>query len=103
VRNAFSGFDAGWLEVVWYGWHGFRRGIATNLDELGVPINVVQKILRHKDEATTKRFYRKTRSKSVEEGMRRLEETLDETTLDSPQIHPKVHQDRDTASAKRLN
>jgi hypothetical protein len=33
--------------ICWHGWHGFRRGIASNLYELGANDNVVQRILRH--------------------------------------------------------
>ena len=59
--------------IVWHGWHAFRRGLATNLDELGVPLNVVQQILRHGDPGTTGRFYRKTRSKRVVDAMNKLQ------------------------------
>jgi integrase len=31
----------------WKGWHAYRRGLATNLHELGVPDIVIQAILRH--------------------------------------------------------
>ena len=31
----------------WYGWHGFRRGITSNLYELVVKEKIVQRILRH--------------------------------------------------------
>jgi hypothetical protein len=24
-------------QIFWYGWHGFRRGLAMNLDKLGCP------------------------------------------------------------------
>ncbi len=59
--------------IEWHGWHAFRRGLATNLDELGVPLNVVQQILRHGDSGTTARFYRKTRSKRVVDAMNKLQ------------------------------
>jgi integrase len=35
------------IGLEWYGWHGFRRGTATNLYELGADEKVVQRILRH--------------------------------------------------------
>lgn len=41
----------------WAGWHAFRRGLATNLYELGVAEPTVQAILRHADLATTRRHY----------------------------------------------
>jgi integrase len=30
------------LKIDWYGWHGFRRGIASNLYELGAEEKIVQ-------------------------------------------------------------
>jgi len=30
-----------------YGWHAFRRGLATNLHQLGVADKTIQAILRH--------------------------------------------------------
>jgi len=44
----------------WYGWHAYRRGLATNLKSLGVDDLVIQAILRHTDVATTRRSYIKT-------------------------------------------
>ena len=33
--------------------HAFRRGLATNLHEMGVPTKVIRRVCRHADEATT--------------------------------------------------
>jgi integrase len=33
--------------VSWHGWHGFRRGLASNLNRLGVDDSGIQRILRH--------------------------------------------------------
>ena len=41
----------------WTGWHAFRRGLATNLYELGVDERTIQAILRHADLTTTRRHY----------------------------------------------
>jgi len=41
----------------WSGWHGFRRGLATNLYELGEDETTIQAILRHADVKTTRRHY----------------------------------------------
>jgi hypothetical protein len=30
------------LKIDWYGWHGFRRGIASNLYELGADEKIIQ-------------------------------------------------------------
>jgi len=34
-------------KIDWRGWHGFRRGLASNLNRLGVDDSVIQAILRH--------------------------------------------------------
>lgn len=41
----------------WTGWHGFRRGLATNLYELGIEESTIQAILRHADVETTRKHY----------------------------------------------
>lgn len=38
----------------WYGLHAFRRGLATNLHELGVADIVIEAILRHSDLSVTR-------------------------------------------------
>jgi|SRR5579864_3081368 len=60
----------------WKGWHAYRRGLATNLHELGVPDKVIQAILRHEDVKTTQRSYIKTVPRVVTEAMKRLEEKI---------------------------
>jgi integrase len=57
----------------WKGWHAYRRGLATNLHELGVPDIVIQAILRHEDIRTTQRSYIKTVPRVVTAAMKRLE------------------------------
>ena len=37
----------------WKGWHAYRRGLATNLHELGIPDKVIQAILHHEEVKTT--------------------------------------------------
>ena len=56
----------------WKGWHAYRRGLATNLRELGVP-DIIQAILRHEDIRTTQRSYIKTVPRGVTAAMKRLE------------------------------
>jgi len=43
--------------ISWCGWHGFRRGLATNLYELGVEARTRQAILRHADVSVTEKHY----------------------------------------------
>jgi integrase len=43
--------------IPWYGLHAFRRGLATNLHELGVADIVIQAILRHSNVSVTRASY----------------------------------------------
>jgi integrase len=61
----------------WNGWHAFRRGLATNLHEMGVPTKVIQRICRHADEATTKKHYIRATEPGVRQGMRKLEALIE--------------------------
>jgi len=49
----------------WKGWHAFRRGLATNLTDLGVRPEVIQRILRHGDLATTMRYVKSALTASM--------------------------------------
>jgi site-specific recombinase XerD len=68
------------IGMKWYGWHGFRRGIASNLYELGADEKVVQRILRHAKSHVTKERYIKAFDPAVLAATKSLETTLD--TLD---------------------
>lgn len=46
--------------IGWCGWHGFRRGLATNLYEMGTDPKTRQAILRHADVAVTEKHYTKS-------------------------------------------
>ncbi len=58
--------------VEWVGWHGFRRGLASNLNRLGVDDSVIQAILRHSDVSVTQRCYIKTVPPDAVAAMRQL-------------------------------
>ena len=60
----------------WKGWQAYRRGLATNLKELGVEDTTIQCILRHESVSTTQRFYIKTAPRVAQEAMRILEEKI---------------------------
>jgi integrase len=62
--------------VRWHGWHAFRRGLATNLHQLGVSHKTIQTILRHSDPGVTQRCYIKTVDCEVTSAMRQLERSL---------------------------
>ena len=61
----------------WYGWHGFRRGVASNLYELGENEKIVQRILRHANPHVTKERYIKAFDPAVLDAMQRLQATVD--------------------------
>ncbi len=44
---------------IWAGWHGFRRGVATNLQHLGANVITAQGALRHSDASVTLKHYTK--------------------------------------------
>jgi integrase len=60
------------LGLDWYGWHGFRRGIASNLYELGADEKVVQRILRHAKSHVTRDRYIKAFDPAVLAAMKKL-------------------------------
>jgi integrase len=64
------------LGLDWYGWHAFRRGLASNLYRLGVPDKHVQAILRHANVNTTMKHYVRTSSQDSIEAMARLEQAI---------------------------
>jgi len=61
------------------GWHAFRRGLATNLNRLGVDDSVIQRILRHSNVAVTQACYIKTASEDARAAMQKLETALNDT------------------------
>ena len=60
------------IGLVWYGWHAFRRGIASNLFELGCDDMTVQRVLRHSEVQVTREHYIKVRDPKLDEAMERL-------------------------------
>ncbi|HXO33547.1 MAG TPA: tyrosine-type recombinase/integrase [Candidatus Acidoferrales bacterium] len=55
IRPALKNAD-----IPWCGWHGFRRGLATTLYELGTEARTRQAILRHANVAVTEKHYTKS-------------------------------------------
>jgi Phage integrase family len=58
------------IGLPWYRWHGFRRGVASNLYALGADDKVVQRILRHANPHVTKECYIKVFDPAVLEAVR---------------------------------
>jgi integrase len=65
--------------VEWHGWHGFRRGLASNLYDLNVDDLTIQRILRHANVTTTRKSYIKVREHNVTAGMAQLEAEIRRT------------------------
>jgi len=65
--------------IKWKGWHGFRRGLASNLNRLGIDDSVIQAILRHSNVAVTQRCYIKTNSKDEYSAMQQLSDEVERT------------------------
>jgi integrase len=62
--------------IKWRGWHSFRRGVASNLFQLGVDELTVQRILRHSKVNVTRERYIKVRDERVETAMAAFEEAI---------------------------
>ena len=63
--------------IRWYGWHGFRRGIASNLFALGADEKVVQRVLRHSKVHVTKERYIKAFDPAVLAAMDKMQQALE--------------------------
>jgi len=74
----------------WRGWHAFRRGLATNVNRLGVDDSVIQRILRHSHVAVTQAYYIKTASEDAKAAMQKLETALNESYLTPREQTPKA-------------
>jgi integrase len=60
----------------WYGWHAFRRGIASNLYELGADDLTVQRVLRHSKVIVTREHYIKVRDPKLDAAMQKLSDAF---------------------------
>jgi integrase len=65
----------------WHGWHAFRRGLATNLHDLGVVDKTIQAILRHANVAVTQNSYIKTLDSQSIAAMLQLESLVNAKML----------------------
>jgi integrase len=77
--KANHGYERNKVLPEWRGWHAFRRGLATNLNRLGVDDLVIQRILRHSNVAVTQACYIKTASEDAKAAMQKLETALNDT------------------------
>jgi integrase len=70
------------LGIVGLGWHTFRHTYRTMIDDLGTPIGVQQKLMRHADVRTTMNIY----GSAFEETKRRVNARIAELVL--PSVNP---------------
>ena len=63
-------------EIPWPGWHGFRRGLASNLHALGVDDLDIMKIMRHSDVNVTRASYIKVPDAAKKAAMKKLDVAL---------------------------
>lgn len=64
------------INGAWFGWHAFRRGLGTRLNEAGVDDKTIQSILRHADVSTTMAYYVQPDRSAGERGLRKLSDVL---------------------------
>src|SRR5579863_2390732 len=70
--------------VQWRVWHACRRGLGSNLHELGVPDLTIQGLPCHNHVATMGRSYVKIREDDVTAGMRLLQQKFEERKVAQP-------------------
>src|SRR5208337_2662206 len=66
------------IQLPWYGWHAFRRGLASNLYELGAQDKVVQRILRHSKPHVTRERYIKVFDRTVLDAVEKVQARIEE-------------------------
>jgi integrase len=63
--------------VEWHGWHALRRGLGSNLNDLGVLDLTIQKVLRHSNATTTRKSYIHHRQHQITAAMGQLAAGID--------------------------
>ena len=66
------------IRLPWYGWHAFRRGLASNLYEIGAQDKVVQRILRHSKPHVTRERYIKVFDRTVLEAVEKVQARIED-------------------------
>jgi hypothetical protein len=64
----------------WHGFHACRRGLASNLNRLGVDDSVIQRMLRQSQLSVSQSCYIKTADNDVRGAMQKIDENLDAET-----------------------
>jgi integrase len=64
------------INGAWFGWHAFRRGLGTRLNEASVDSETIQRILRHSDISTTQAYYIIPDQKRAAAGLKKLDRIM---------------------------
>jgi integrase len=72
--------------IEWEGWHGFRRGVATNLERIGVRDAINAMVLQQSDDRVTRKHYIKPPSIEAIAAMNQFSEML--LALEKPKLIP---------------
>jgi integrase len=64
------------INGAWFGWHSYRRGLGTRLNDMGMNAVDIQKILRHANIATTLAYYTFPNPEKAKAGLKKLTETV---------------------------
>jgi integrase len=72
-----------YINGTWHGWHAFRRGLGTRLNDLGVDTKTIQSILRHANISTTLAFYIIPSKEKAEAGLKKLSKALEKYGIKS--------------------
>jgi len=70
--------------IEWEGWHGFWRGLATNLERIGVRESIAAMILRHTNDRVTRKHYIKPAPVEAIAAMRQLSEAF--SKVETPKL-----------------
>jgi integrase len=99
VHDANHRYERDPARPMWHGWHAFRRGLATNLHDLGVNDKTTQAILRHANVAVTQAAYIKTLPAQSIAAMQQLEDLVagklllvGDQAICAPVVHPSSRQ-----------
>jgi integrase len=66
------------VNLPWYGWHAFRRGLASNLYAMGAQDKVVQRLLRHSKPHVTRERYIKVFDRTLLDAVEKMQKRIDE-------------------------
>jgi integrase len=76
-------------KLEWKGWHAFRRGLGTNLNQLGADPKTIQAILRHSQLSTTMDVYVQPVAKQSHAAMKQLERAFKKSGREEVYKSPK--------------